>query len=93
MKVYFRRLKRIIVFFLAIGLIYFLSAPFIIPQVIEPNVHSGLGRVIYKPILQSIRKDWFGRGFIDWYFYHVCKMPLMIPREPSASWQFDRKTR
>jgi len=60
--------------------VYFLSAPLILPMVYDTQ----FGRIVYKPVLYSLRKDWCGRDIVDWYCYNVCKMSLLIPREPSG---------
>jgi len=60
--------------------IYILTAPFILPRVAFTRV----GETLYRPVLYSLEKDWWGRDIVDWYCYNVCKMDLLVLREPKA---------
>jgi hypothetical protein len=54
--------------------IYILTAPWIMPSVIErPYL-----RVLYLPILHAIEDDWFGSDFFRWYCIHVCHINMFF---------------
>ncbi|MDB6025086.1 MAG: hypothetical protein JWM68_1309 [Verrucomicrobiales bacterium] len=55
---------------------YWLSAPFIIPHIYKNSV----AMTIYRPALNSIQRQWFGEELADWYFYRVCKMPILFSK-------------
>ena len=60
--------------------VYTLTAPLILPKVFDTKS----GKIVYAPILYSLRKDWWGRDIVDWYYFRVWRMQISIAREPSG---------
>ena len=61
------------VFFLLVAA-YVLTAPWIMPRVIDRPFWG----VLYSPILHAITDKWFGCDVFRWYFIDVCHIDMLF---------------